>query len=104
MATLQRRARLRPILDLAKDQGCTYRWGYPLAVIFRKASSSFTLRTPADLLDLFSFLDVEPIQIPNWRQPISRNGQSAGTLGPTEFPFNSTAETTTEAPSGDQSR
>lgn len=51
---LQRRARLRPVLDLARDQGCTFR------------SSSFTLHTPADLPGLFAFLDVAPIQIPNW--------------------------------------
>lgn len=33
-ATLQRRAQLRPVLDLARRKGCTYRWGYPLAVTF----------------------------------------------------------------------
>lgn len=38
-ATLQRRACLRPILELAKKRGCTYRWGYPLAVRFRSINS-----------------------------------------------------------------
>lgn len=35
-ATLRRRAMLRPVLDLAKQKGFTYRWVYPLAVTFRK--------------------------------------------------------------------
>lgn len=65
-ATLQRRACLRPILELAKKQGYTYRWGYPLTVTFRKASSSYILRTPTDLPGLFAFMDVPPIQTPNW--------------------------------------
>lgn len=47
-AKLLRQARLRPPLDLARDQGSPYRWGYPLTVTFRKESSSLTLRTPAD--------------------------------------------------------
>lgn len=65
-AMLQRRACLHLALDLAREQGCTYRWGYPLAVTFRRASSSFTLRTPADLPKLFAFQEVASIQIPNW--------------------------------------
>lgn len=59
-ATLKRRALLCPILELAK-QGYTYLWGYPLAVAFRKDTSSFTLHTPAELPKLFSFLVTEPI-------------------------------------------
>lgn len=35
-ATLQRRAMLRPLLDLARRKNGTYRWGYPLSVTFRK--------------------------------------------------------------------
>lgn len=72
-ATLQRRAMLRPILDLARRQDCTYRWGFPLAVIFRKSASSFTLRTPADLPALFVFLGAEPIHVPNWLAILPRN-------------------------------
>lgn len=73
-ATLQRRACLHPVQDLAKDQGCTYRWGYPVVVKFRRESSSFTIHTPADLPRLFTFLDVAPIQITNWLSLIPYKG------------------------------
>lgn len=78
-ATLQRRAMLRPLLDLARIQDCTYRWGYPLAVSFRKTNASFTLRTPADLPALFAFLGAEPIQIPNWLIILPRASGRPGT-------------------------
>lgn len=65
-ATLQRRALLRPILVLAKQRGCTYRWGYPLAVTFRRDMTSFTLHTPAELPALFNYLEADPI--PDWLQ------------------------------------
>lgn len=71
-ATLQRRAMLKPVLEEARRRGCTYRWGYPLAVTFRAERSSFTLRTPADLPALFTFLESEPITVPNWLQKIPR--------------------------------
>lgn len=77
--TLRRRALLRPILELVK-RGCTYPWGYPLAVTFRKDMASFTLHTPAELPALFSFLDTDPIQVPNWLLflpcPTGRSGLS----------------------------
>lgn len=41
-ATLRR----RPILELAKKQGFTYRWGYPLSVSFRGDAGEFTLQSP----------------------------------------------------------
>lgn len=78
-ATLQRRAMLKPLLELARSKGCTYRWGYPLAVIFRTDRASFTLRTPADLPALFDFLEAEPIQVPNWLLRIPR---PTGRMGP----------------------
>lgn len=65
-ATLYRRALLHSLLDLARRAGATYRWGYPLYVTFHKPNSSFTLRSQLDLPALFAFLDVDPIQVPNW--------------------------------------
>lgn len=79
-ATLQRRAMLKPVLELTRNLGCTYRWGYPLAVIFRTDRASFTLRTTADLPALFDFLGTEPIQVPNWLLKIPR---PTGRMGPT---------------------
>lgn len=77
-ATLQRRAMLRPLLDLARRHDCTYRWGYPLAVSFRKENAVFTLRTPADLPALFAFLGVEPIHVQNWLTILPRTSGRPG--------------------------
>lgn len=65
-ATLQCRALLRPVLELAKQRGFTYRWGYPLAVTFRKDATLFTLRATAELPALFEYLETDPI--PDWLQ------------------------------------
>lgn len=80
-ATLKRRAMLRPLLDLAKQKGFTYRWGYPLSVTFRNDTAAFTLQTATDLPELFRFFDAPPISVPDWLQilprPIGRSGPSA---------------------------
>lgn len=65
-AMLHRRGLLRPALDIARRQGATYRWGFPLSVTFKRGKKSFTLRTPGDLLAFFIFMDAEPTQIPDW--------------------------------------
>lgn len=36
-STLQRRALLKPVLEVARNAGTTYRWSFPISVIFRKA-------------------------------------------------------------------
>lgn len=69
-ATLQRRAIMKPLLDLARRKGATYRWGYPLSATFRKDQRSFTLRKPDALPALFTFLDAEPIAV--WLGPLPR--------------------------------
>lgn len=80
-ATLKRRALLRPLLELAKQKGFTYRWGYPFSVTFRNESTAFTLQATTDLPGLFRYLDTDPIQIPDWLQilprPTGRSGPSA---------------------------
>lgn len=105
-ATLQCRARLRHVLDLARNRGSTYRWGYLLVVTFRRTSSSFTLCTPADLPDPFAFLDVEPIQVPNWLQIIPRMGVCLGPPSPQSQPqaCQQSPQRRSRAPSGDQAR
>lgn len=77
-ATLQRRAILRTLLDLSRRQDCTYQWGYPLAVSFRKMNAAFTLRTPADLPAFFAFLEVEPIPVQNWLTILPRTSGRPG--------------------------
>lgn len=63
-----RRRILKPLLDYLLCKGATYRWGYPLAVIVKKGGRSFNLRDPAQLPDLFHFLGVEAIEVPNWTE------------------------------------
>lgn len=65
-ATLQRRAMLRPLLDLARWMDASYCWGYPLSVTFRKDQKFSTFRVPESLLALFIFLGAAPIPLPNW--------------------------------------
>lgn len=78
--TLQRRALLRPVLEAARRSGATYRWGFPISVIVKKAQHSFTLRNPTDLPALFTFLEIEPVEVPDWLQMLqpynSRTGPS----------------------------
>lgn len=80
-ATLQRRAMLHPLLDKIKSLGESYRWGYPISLSVKKNSLAFTLRHPGELPDLFHFLGMEAIGIPNWLQALpghSRNKESTG--------------------------
>lgn len=78
--TLQRRPMLKPLLEAARQHGCTYRWGYPLAVMFSSNQSSFTLWTPADLPAFFTFLGTDPIPVPNWLLKIPRPMGRSGPL------------------------
>lgn len=74
-ATLQRRALLRPLLDPVRQLDHTYRWIFPFALTIRKGSSAFTLHRPADLLELFTFLEIPPMVIPEWLQPLQSRFQ-----------------------------
>lgn len=46
-----------------------YCWGFPLVITFRRDQRSLTLRTPESLPALFQFLEVEPIEMPDCRDP-----------------------------------
>lgn len=65
-ATLQRRTLLRPLLDALRAQGNTYCWGYPFHLLICRGDNTFALYGPEDLPRLFKFLDMAPIDIPNW--------------------------------------
>lgn len=64
--TLWMRRLLRPLLDVIRNAGATYKWGYPFHVIIKKAERTFLLKSPRDLPDLFAFLEAEPIPVPDW--------------------------------------
>lgn len=80
-ATLQRRAMLKPVLELAQHAGITYRWGYPISVTFKKRSQFFTLRSPMELPALFDFLETDPVTVPDWLQLLPRFTQRGGGSG-----------------------
>lgn len=77
-ATLQRRAMLKPVLELAQCAGVTYLWGYPISVTFKKRSQFFTLRSHAELPALFDFLETDPVTVPDWLQLIPRFANRLG--------------------------
>lgn len=53
---------------MARRLGITYRLAFPIAVTFKKAQGFFTLRTPEDLPALFAFMEMNPVEIPDWLQ------------------------------------
>lgn len=69
-AALQRRTLLQPLLDPLRAQGNTYRWGYPFHLLVHRGDATFTLYGPEDLPHLFEFLDMAPIEVPNWMTQI----------------------------------
>lgn len=64
--TLGMRRIVRPILDIARQKGADYRWGFPFHLTFRLDGRSFTLRTYDQLPDVFKFLGSPPVQVEDW--------------------------------------
>lgn len=64
--TLNMRRVLKPLLTRIKEVGASYRWGFPFQLVVRKNGSSFLLKTPSELADLFDFLGIAPFPIPDW--------------------------------------
>lgn len=62
-------------------------------VTFRKETTTFTLRTPADLPVLFRFLEAEPIPIQDWLMILPSPPETVGEIGRRD-----TSETTAAAP------
>lgn len=81
-ATLHRRALLRPVLNMARQLGATYRWGFPLSVTFRREQRSPTLCMPGDLPAFFLFMDLKPIPVPNWLQLLPQLTNRPGSAAP----------------------
>lgn len=79
-ATLQRRALLWPLLDQLQQLGHFYHWEFPFSLTVHKGTSSFTLHRPAVLPDLFAFLEIPPISVPDWFQPLPFHTQRSGLL------------------------
>lgn len=64
--TLLMRRTLKPLLDGISEKGLTYKWGHPFHLIVRKGASTFTLRHPSELPHLFTFTEMNPVDVPNW--------------------------------------
>lgn len=77
-ATLQHRAMLRPVLELARQLNITYRWGFPLSATFHRDHCSFNLRTPNDLPALFWFMETDPFPVQNWLMFLHQMARRAG--------------------------
>lgn len=78
--TLLRRAKLRPLLELARRLGFTYNWEHPLSVTFKKEQRSFSLRTPESLPDLFFFPGSNPQRCPKLALLSTANVRKTGSF------------------------
>ncbi|XP_069805813.1 apoptosis-resistant E3 ubiquitin protein ligase 1 [Dendropsophus ebraccatus] len=68
--TLAMRRLLRPLLSAIKDQGASFRWGYPFHLIIRHSGTTCIVRSPEDLPEALSLLGLSSLSIPNWTAPV----------------------------------
>lgn len=64
--TLAMRRQLKPLLEVALQQGATYKWGFPFQLVLKKNRKFFVLRSHDQLADAFAFLGAQPIEVKNW--------------------------------------
>lgn len=64
--TLGMRGVLRPLLKAIRNAGAAYRWGHPFQLAVLKGNGSFILRWLDQLPDLFAFLEIPEVPIPDW--------------------------------------
>lgn len=70
--TLDRRRALKPLLDLLRTDGITYRWGFPACLIATKNGRSHTLRFPEELTTFLQALNLPPLELPGWQNSIPK--------------------------------
>lgn len=63
--TLQKRRHLKPLLQLLKDQGISYRWGFPCALMTFKNGRTTTLHSYEDLSAFCAKLDLSSENVPD---------------------------------------
>lgn len=61
---------MRPLLNVIRSKGCTYRWGYPFHLIVRKGAQSFAFQHVENLPQLFESLETDPVAVPDWLAPV----------------------------------
>lgn len=64
--TLDMRREVKPLLEAIVAKGADYRWIFPFGLNIRFRGKFFSLRDPQQLNDLFRFLEIEPITVPDW--------------------------------------
>lgn len=64
--TLYMQRQLRPLLDAIQNAGSTYRWGHPFHVIILRRGETFMLRSPQQLGEVFCFLNIPSVDVPDW--------------------------------------
>ncbi|KAM9307750.1 interferon-induced very large GTPase 1-like [Gastrophryne carolinensis] len=67
--TLQMRKLLKPLLEAVQRQGASYRWGHPFQLLVLRGGGLFVLGSPGQLPDLFYFLEVDNVDVPDWTVP-----------------------------------
>lgn len=66
--TLKNRRALRPLLDALREKDLRYTWRFPFALLVTNHGKQHTLRTPEDLPDFCSALQLGLIDLPEWYQ------------------------------------
>lgn len=64
--TLQMRRSMKPLLDKLREEGATYRWGFPFSLHIQKGQQFFVLRAHTQLPDMFARLSMTPILLHDW--------------------------------------
>lgn len=59
--TLKNLRALRPLLDKLREKDIRYTWCFPFALLVTFEGRQHTLRTPDDLLEFFTALQIDPI-------------------------------------------
>lgn len=76
--TLNRRRLLKPLLEVMKNHGITYNWGFPACLIGRKEGRTATLRFPEDLQEFCRKLEIPNPEIPGWQGKIKKKNPQEG--------------------------
>lgn len=64
--TLQMRRSMKLLLDKLREEGATYRWGFPFSLHIQKGQQFFVLRAHTQLPDMFTRLSMTPILLHDW--------------------------------------
>lgn len=64
--TLKNRRTLKPLLEILKSKGISYRWKFPFALQATFNGKQYLLRIPDDLQQFCENLQISPVELPDW--------------------------------------